>query len=86
MSDFNPNWVSKPGDTMQDILDEKNMSLGQFANEMNLTKSDARQLIDADMEINDELANKLSSVLGASPQFWINREQHYRKELKRLNL
>jgi HTH-type transcriptional regulator / antitoxin HigA len=85
MTDFKPNWVSKPGSTMKDIMQEKGMSLWKFASEMNISETEAKKLLDAEIKITKRTAAQLSQVLGASSEFWVNRERHYRNELKRLN-
>lgn len=83
-TDFNPNWASAPGDTIAEILKAKQLSLATFAEEMNSTPDYIRQLLHGYISINDEIAEKLSKNLGASPAFWIKRETVYRESIERL--
>ena len=76
---FNPNWLSPPGDTIQDILDEKEWSLDTFSIKMGLTNQQASQLIDGTLKINPSNALRLSEVVGSSQDFWLNREAQYRE-------
>lgn len=82
MNNFNPNWVSKPGNTISEILSEKNLSIYEFAIKMNLTENNAKKLINSDLKITKNIAFKLSEVLGASSDFWIRREKHFRDGIK----
>ncbi|WP_297809599.1 ImmA/IrrE family metallo-endopeptidase [uncultured Methylophaga sp.] len=81
---FTPDWTSAPGDTISQILDLRNISLKSFSKMLGIKQSDTRKLLKGEHEINNELALKLSSNLGASQDFWINREQTYRCDLERL--
>lgn len=85
MNDFNPNWVSKPGATIKDILLKRNISIEDFALKMEMSTLDVKKLINANIKITNKIAKKLNSVLGPSVEFWINRERFYKKEVKRLN-
>lgn len=82
-TEFNPDWVSAPGDTIEDILEAKKISHDEFAAKCELTTDQADLLIRGDLEITTELAQKLSSVLGAPADFWIRREAHYREGLSK---
>lgn len=86
MSSFNPNWASKPGDTILDILHERNISLAEFALLMNSNENEIKALINADIKINKKIAEQLHNIFGASVEFWIRREKQYRNQLKKLNL
>lgn len=78
---FDPDWVSAPGDTIRDILEERLISHPEFAARMCLSEADADRLLNGDLPITDEIADTLSRELGASLEFWIRREQHYREGL-----
>lgn len=84
-SDFHPNWVSAPGDTMADILEERNVSQLEFAQRIGLTLEQAEELLKGHARITIELARQLEVVLGGSAAFWVNRESQYRDDLARLH-
>ena len=57
-----PDWVSPPGETLAEILEEREMTRSQFGEKM----------------IDGEIALAFESVLGISSVFWLNREKNYR--------
>lgn len=81
MGTFNPQWVSAPGDSIQDILEEREMSFESFTTGLGISGDEARKLLRGDLPISDQLAAKLGQLFGISAQFWINREKHYRDGL-----
>lgn len=76
--DFNPDWVSPPGDTIADILAERSCSQLEFAQRMGCTPKHVNELVTSRAPISPETARKLELVLGASTDFWIARETQYR--------
>jgi len=78
-SDFHPDWVSPPGDTILDLLEENVLSVREFADLMGFTMGEAADLIQGQTVITAEIAQKLSEVLGGSAEFWRNRDLEYRK-------
>lgn len=76
--DFNPDWVSPPGDTIADILAERSCSRLEFAQRMGYTPKDINDLVASRRPISPETARKLELVLGASADFWVARDTQYR--------
>jgi HTH-type transcriptional regulator / antitoxin HigA len=83
-TDFLPDWVSAPGDTVADILEERDISTVEFARRIGQPSEYARDLIRGRVRITSETAHRLEAVLGASATFWITRETQYREDLSRL--
>lgn len=83
-SQFQPNWVSAPGDTIQDLLEERNISLLSFAAQLDQTLEDVEKLLRGDRAITIDRARILERLFGAPSTFWISREAKYREELVRL--
>ena len=81
---FTPDWTSAPGDTIAQVLYSKKISIRKFANLIGTELTDTRKLLSGEYEIDDSLAVKLSQNLGASTEFWLNREKTYRNDLVRL--
>ncbi|RZJ29750.1 MAG: ImmA/IrrE family metallo-endopeptidase, partial [Chryseobacterium sp.] len=81
---FQPNWVSVPGDTILDILEERNLSIDSFAKEMGKPRNFIYGLVNGTNSINEELSEKLANILGPSVDFWMRREFQYREGLVRL--
>src|SRR5689334_16798652 len=84
--EFRPNWASAPGDTILDILRERNLSENEFAHQINYELADTRDLLQGRIVITLALARQLSQVLGASIEFWMARDFQYRQDIARFNI
>ncbi len=62
----------RPGDIIQESLDELNVSLREFARAMEIAPSTASRLLTGKAALTPEMAIKLSVVIGSSPQMWLN--------------
>lgn len=83
-SGFNPNWASMPGDTIADILSQKNLSLVDFSRMMHSNVNEVKELLHGFISIDETIAAKLQVALGGSIEYWLNREQFYRHSIERL--
>lgn len=83
-SAFTPDWVSPPGDTIADILDEKKMTISDFAQRMGYSGRQANSLLSGQREITPQIAERLQETIGASSDFWMKRELLFRERLERL--
>jgi plasmid maintenance system antidote protein VapI len=81
---LSPRWVSPPGDTISDILNERALSLTDFAKKASLSHEIANKLLSGEAAISAELAATLAATLGSTSTFWLNREKQFRSELERL--
>ncbi|WP_312713643.1 ImmA/IrrE family metallo-endopeptidase [Stutzerimonas nitrititolerans] len=77
ISKFNHGSVYPPGDTISDVLEEKQISFSDFADMLGASRSLANSLLKGEARINEDLAFRLSEILGASPGFWLRREKMY---------
>src|ERR1700730_1303216 len=80
---FRPEWASAPGETIADILEERDLPHAEFARRIGHSISDTHGLLEGRSPITNGLARKLEQVLGASAAFWINREAQYRQDIAR---
>ncbi|MAZ15253.1 MAG: hypothetical protein CL535_02775 [Ahrensia sp.] len=76
-----PNWVSPPGDTIVSILEERELTVEQFAREIGHSAALAQKILDGSQAIDVDLAHRLSKAIGASENFWMAREHDYRASL-----
>lgn len=81
---FQPAWASPPGDTVADILKERNLSQVEFAGKIGYTVDHTNDLLQGNLPITGEIAQRLERVLGVSATFWMNRESQYREDISRL--
>ena len=77
---FEPKWpLPPPGDTILDILEEKNLTLEEFARRTGYTIKHVNRLVRGETAITGNTALLLNRVLGGSAEFWLSREANYRK-------
>lgn len=81
---FQPDWVSPPGETVGHILEERDWSFDDFSKAIEIDRANLEQLLNGTLAICDQVAEKLSQTLGATPEFWSTRESNYRASLLRL--
>lgn len=69
-----------PGVTIKEQLEDRGMSSKEFAARMGLSKKHVSELINGKTQLTQEVALKLSSVLGIPASFWNNLERIYREQ------
>jgi len=82
---FSPDWISPPGETIADILEEREWTQADFAKRMGQTQKHISLLLNGKVAITEDTALKLESVLGSTATFWLSREAQYRAGLARLD-
>jgi Plasmid maintenance system antidote protein len=82
---FDPNWFSPPGDTIKDVLKERNISLNDFSIRIGLPLDSLECLLRGELKITENLADTLAREFGGSAAFWINRELQYRRSFARIH-
>ena len=78
---FTPDWISPPGDTISDLLEEKDWTQTQLAERLGYTTKHISQLINGKAPISEQTALKLERVLGSTVAFWLSREAQYRARI-----
>lgn len=78
---FNPDWASPPGETIEDILRERHVSIDDFSHTIDHTLEQTRDLLLGRLPITIALARKLQKVLGGSVEFWMSRDFQYRQQI-----
>ena len=81
---FSPDWVSPPGETISDLLEEKDWTQLELAQRLGYNKKHLNQLIKGKAALTEDAALRLERVLGSTANFWLNREAKYREHLARL--
>jgi len=82
---FQTDWASPPGDTIKDLLEERSLSVKEFSQRIGHSFVNTKGLLNGNLEIDDQLAERLVEVLGSTTSFWRSREELYREDLYRLN-
>lgn len=84
ISTFAPDWVSPPGDTILDLLEERGWKQTELATRTGYTTKHISLLINGKAPITDDTAIKLERVVGGTARFWLTREVQYREMLVRI--
>ncbi len=82
-STFTPDWISPPGDTIEDLLEERGWTKAEFAGRTGFTPKHVNELVKGRVPITPDAADRLSRVLGSTPEFWLRREAQYQADILR---
>jgi len=83
VNEYTPDSVSLPGETLQEVLDERQMTQADLAERMGRPKKTVNEIVQGKAAITPETALQLERVLGVPAGFWNNLEQNYREHLAR---
>ncbi|MDQ6628954.1 MAG: HigA family addiction module antitoxin [Pseudomonadota bacterium] len=83
LSEFAPDWVATPGDSIADLLEERGWTQAELALRTGFTRKHINQLVKGEAPITEDTALKLEKVLGSSARFWLALEAQYREQLGR---
>lgn len=72
-----PDYISAPGETLLEALEERGMSQAELARRAGRPKKTINEIVKGKTAITPETALQLERVLGIPTRFWINRQQHY---------
>ena len=70
-----------PGYYIADIIEDMGVSQAEFATRMGITAKTLRKLINGQVNISNDLAKKLSVMMGTSPEVWLNLQNTYDQKL-----
>jgi len=80
---YTPDYVSPPGETLQEVLEEQGITQTELAERTGRPKKTINEIINGKAAITPETALQLERVLNIPASFWNNREQQYREALAR---
>ncbi len=80
---FAPDWNSPPGDTILDLIEEKNWTQTELAKRMGYSLKHVNRLVKGKVALTEDTAILLERVLGAGAGFWLAREGQYRERIAR---
>ena len=72
-----------PGATIKEQLEDRGMMQKEFALRMGLSEKHVSRLINGQVELSQDVALRLESVLGVTANFWNNLEALYREKVTR---
>lgn len=83
INQYMPDYVSPPGETLLETIEELGISPGDWAQRISISNKEVDEIIAGKAHITEEVALKLEEVLGTPASFWINREQDHRDAIAR---
>lgn len=83
VNQYIPDTVSPPGDTLEELLNERGMSQAQLAERTGRSKKFINEIIQGKAPISADTALQIELVLGIPARFWLAREQLYREYIAR---
>lgn len=69
-----------PGATIKEQLEDRGMTQKEFAERMGLSEKHTSKLINGEVQLTQDVALKLASVLGLPAKFWNNLERTFREQ------
>jgi len=82
---FLPDWTVPPGAMLEEKIAEMGLTVEVMAKKIELTPQEARQLLEGEIVLTVEIADKLEELTGVSHEVWNNWEQTYRDDLIRFS-
>ena len=82
-NEYTPQVVSPPGATIEDLLEEKNITQGEFSHIIGWSLDKVQDLIKGKEIITHEIAVSLESIFRVPATFWNERERRYREYIAR---
>lgn len=76
---FAPDWISPPGDTILDLVEERGWTQADLADRLGYSRKHVNQLVRGKASLSEDAALRLHRVLGGSVGFWLTREARYRE-------
>jgi plasmid maintenance system antidote protein VapI len=80
---YAPDYVTPPGETIEEILVSIGMSKAELSDRIGKTPKHVGDIIKYGAPITSQTAMDLDKVLGTPASFWNNRERRYRESIAR---
>ena len=80
--------ATPPGEIIQEMMDDRNISYHEMAEKLAISKKDFLNLLEGDIELTPDIADKLEKELGMTKTFWLKFEDGYQNDfhkIKQLN-
>jgi len=80
---FQPDWFSKPGDTLLTLMEHRELTCDALAKKLGRSEATVRGLLAGSVEIDDALAQGLADCVAGTAAFWRSRQSSYSASLAR---
>lgn len=76
-NEYQPDYVSPPGESLQELLDERNINRESFCHQINWSEDLYLGVLSGEKPIERQMAQDLERVLGVPALFWLQRQLRY---------
>jgi plasmid maintenance system antidote protein VapI len=77
--EFTPDYVSPPGETLREVIDDRGISVVDLAEQSGLSCDAVAGVLEGKTAITVQIAKGLARALGVPASFWLRREEMYRE-------
>ncbi|MFF2531361.1 transcriptional regulator [Brevibacillus sp. NPDC058079] len=81
---YQPNYAIPPGETIQEVIEDRGISIEQLSTELGLHVEITKSLLSGIVRITPDIASGLETILQIPKAFWLNLERSYNETLLRL--
>jgi len=74
---FEPDWFSRPGDTVSSLMSRRGLSASELAQRLGCDRLKVRDILAGLTPIDEELSDALADAVGGTPSFWRKRQATY---------
>jgi HTH-type transcriptional regulator / antitoxin HigA len=85
LTDFAPQWIVAPGETIADMIEERGWTRADFARRAGFSEKHVNMLLKGKGAISSDTAMRLETVLGSTAGFWLRLEAQYQAQLLQQN-
>ena len=78
--------ATPPGATIKEQLENRGMSQKEFASRVGMSEKQVSHLVNGEVQLTPDVANRLEMVLGLPANFWNNLEAIYREKLAKVEV
>lgn len=82
--EFTPSWSHSPGEYIRELINDCGKSVEKFANALGVPIEWAEKLLEGEVLLDSSIANQLGALFGDPPNWWLRKEDLYRKDCERL--
>jgi len=84
IDEYSPESVTHPGVTLEEVLEERNMTQAELAERTGRPKKTINEILKGKANITAETALQLERVLGIPAPFWVNRQSRHDESVARV--
>jgi plasmid maintenance system antidote protein VapI len=85
MNEYNPDYVSPPGDTIADLMEERGIAIAQVIESLNISPDRFFWMLVGDLPVDVEVARGLELAFDVPAAFWVERSLLYQNFLGSLS-